>query len=84
MKRALERPRPERCQHPELLLDLATGERRCTACNELVHDDDPVEYPDPLRGSLRTLFEVRGRTWFIIGVGALCGAAIYLLLRVLH
>jgi len=74
----------KRCEHPELLLDLATGERRCTSCHRLVHDDDPVEFADPLRGSLRTLFEVRRRSWFIVGVGTLLGAAIYALLRVLH
>ncbi len=74
----------KRCEHREIELDLATGERRCTMCHRLVLDDDPVELPDPLRGSLRTLFEVRGRAWFMLGVGAVVGSLIYLLLRVVH
>jgi len=73
----------KQCEHPEIEIDLATGKRWCTSCHRLVLDSDPVEFADPPRRSIRTLFEIRGRTWFMIGVGAAFGVAVYVLLRVL-
>lgn len=71
-----------RCEHLEINLDLGTGERRCTSCGELLPYGAETPPPPP-RGSLRTLFEVRGRSWFMVGVGLLLGVAAYLLIRVL-
>jgi hypothetical protein len=56
-----------RCEHPEILIDMLTHERRCTSCGKLVAEGG--------RRSMRTLFEVRGMTWLVALVG--CATLVY-------
>ncbi len=71
------------CRHRHWELELATGQRRCLSCGMVLGSEDTDTERPPPRRSVRTLFELRGRVWFVVGVGALFGAAIYVVLRVL-
>lgn len=75
------------CKHRRWELNLASGERRCVSCGKVLGVDDVRDAttppPPPPRGSLRTLFEVRGRAWFFVWLGAAAGAVSYWVWRVL-